>query len=123
MGLQRRGPGNISPNRDPLGFASTKVDRGLPSYIAHYSCSECGRVDTEGTRGPPVYLAQQPVVLDVTIGSLADRWYCAEHSAEIWGEYLEGLRAVQRRRDRLARWMRGELEWQKPKRWVQMELF
>ncbi len=83
----------------------------------------CGRLDSGGTRGPNAPVSPHPVDLDVCIENHADRWYCAEHSAEVWAAHLRHLKRLANRLERIERWKLGLLEWQVPRVWVQLDLF
>ncbi len=63
------------------------------AYLKAHTCHECRKVDTDGTRGPPVPVRPQPVEIDVCIPLLSELWKL------------------------------GLLEWQSPRVWVQLELF
>ena len=53
-------------------------------------CSSCGRVDSDGTRGPSALRAE-------TWGyTVRERWLCSRCSRQVWGAYLGAVRARMR---------------------------
>lgn len=92
-------------------------------YVKAHTCHECGRVDTDGTRGPPTPARAQPVVVDVCIPLLSELWFCPVHSHAVWAAHVAHAKALSARLVRLERWKLGLLEWQSPRVWVQLELF
>lgn len=69
-------------------------------------------MDSKGTFGPPIIVQQEESGLTEWHN---DRWYCLSHSRKLWTWHLDPVRraALARRRERLERWKRGEMEWQK----------
>jgi hypothetical protein len=99
------GTGNAHPQPGvqvlalPLGLAEQ------PEKVA-YACAICGRLDSDGTHGPPGLLPDDEG--NACSIRMCDVWLCSTCSARKWREYFALAPKVRRRRALLARWRAGD---------------
>ena len=122
-GFHRVWHDDLDPALPPMSDEAKAWQKRAQAYLAKKTCRVCRKVDSDGSKGPGVPISAHPVVVDVGIERHSEHWYCATHSAEVWSAHLRHLKQLSARLDRLELWKRGGLEWQRPRIWIQLELF
>jgi len=114
---------DLDPALPPMSDEAREWQIRAAAYLAKKTCHTCGKVDSDGTRGPDAPCSPQPVVVDASIENHSDHWYCETHSSELWGAHLDHLKKLANRMKRIERWKLGLMPWQRRRVWVQLEMF